>query len=352
MSTAGVPRRRRSRPGRRARYRSSRSWPRASRGTSRGSPACRWISASVCSTESCRCAASSARSLPGSTRSRRSSPRSRTSRSHHGTVMIATPTRVSDDRDQRDRTAVKSSWPRRTPTARRRPAPRRRGPASGAAGRADDPGRRAAPAGRGGVVGLPPDEGAADGRQAQRADHPAEHLTDSPTRRHDHQGDAERRDRRTPAGARPRGRAARRSRPRGLRDEDPQQRVGQHAGAGHQREQRERDPHPDHRTRRCSAMPGGDAADDAAVVRDASAAADRDAVGAGSSLTDGAGAGQRELPPPHGSARCSVDPGPEEAAVSTGWARGSLHRAGPGGSAAVSGGAVHRKAVGVGLRQA
>ena len=50
-------------PGRfNSQLRSSRSWRRARPATSRGSPARFWISASVCSTESCRCAATSARS--------------------------------------------------------------------------------------------------------------------------------------------------------------------------------------------------------------------------------------------------------------------------------------------------
>ena len=59
-----------------------------------GSSARRWISASVCSTESCRCAASSARSCERM-RSARSSASPRTSRSHHGA-------RISASRDEHD----------------------------------------------------------------------------------------------------------------------------------------------------------------------------------------------------------------------------------------------------------
>ena len=75
--------------------RSSRSWRRASAATSRGSPARFCISASVCSTESCRCAASSARSCVR-IRSARSSVSPRPSRSHHGARITV----IADDHDE------------------------------------------------------------------------------------------------------------------------------------------------------------------------------------------------------------------------------------------------------------
>ena len=77
--------------------RSSRSWRRARPATSRGSPARFWISASVCSTESCRWAATSARSC-SRMRAARSNDRLRPSRTNHGASS-----RPSDRRDDRDR---------------------------------------------------------------------------------------------------------------------------------------------------------------------------------------------------------------------------------------------------------
>ena len=114
-------------PGRRSsQLRSSRSWRRARPATSRGSPARFWISASVCSTESCRCAASSARSC-SRMRAERSSVRLCPSRTNHGTVsrpsiatMIATtpiasprlrctPTRCSSPADANDTSSTPST---------------------------------------------------------------------------------------------------------------------------------------------------------------------------------------------------------------------------------------------------
>ena len=71
--------------------RRSRSWARASPPTVAGSPAVRWISARVWSTESCRWAATSARSSER-TRASRSSLRSGDSRSSHGPTMSPSPT--------------------------------------------------------------------------------------------------------------------------------------------------------------------------------------------------------------------------------------------------------------------
>ena len=71
--------------------RNSRSWARASRVTSPWSPAARWMSARVWSTESCTVAAMLARSSLR-TRSRRSTARSRARRNHHGPKTTRKPT--------------------------------------------------------------------------------------------------------------------------------------------------------------------------------------------------------------------------------------------------------------------
>ena len=159
-------------PGPYSQVRSSRSCPRASRATSRGESDWRWISARVCSTESCRCAAISARSA-SRMRSRRSSPRSRTSRTHHGTVITATPTSVASTASSPNCTCPMSQvaeQEHRDPGGdEQRPGdhPQQRRPPARARARARPPAALR-------LVGLPPHHrGPGDGH-AQRADDPAQ----------------------------------------------------------------------------------------------------------------------------------------------------------------------------------
>ena len=107
----------------------------------------------------------SPRARPRRMRSRRSSPRSRTSRSHHGTVITATPTSVASTASSANWT-----WPScrgcraGTPRSRRR---RTRAPAitRHSAEPAGQPGAGAlGPAAALGLVGLPPHDGGAGDR--------------------------------------------------------------------------------------------------------------------------------------------------------------------------------------------
>ena len=112
--------------------------------TSRGESDWRWISARVCSTESCRCAAISARSA-SRMRSLRSSPRSRTSRTHHGTVITATPTSVASTASSPNCTCPMSRLPSRNTAI---PAATNSAPAITRSSAARQPVRAPAPAHR------------------------------------------------------------------------------------------------------------------------------------------------------------------------------------------------------------
>ena len=180
--------------------------------------------------------------------------------------MIATPTRVSTTAISADRTAVKSVWPRantRQPAddqdhAADQPPERTRR-------RTDETGCGPAPAGPAGVVRLPPDEGAADGRQAERSEHVADPVAETQRgagdqQRHTDGGDAVG----LPAlgGARPSTGGA------GVAggDEDPQQGVGDDPGAAHQGEQGEDHADPGHRHPQVHADAGGNTAQHTAVA--------------------------------------------------------------------------------------
>ena len=125
--------------------RSSRSWRRASCCTALGSSDCRWISARVCSTESCRCAAMSARASARTLSARAwfsAVPRAVQPRREHHAETGQGQGGHGHHLGQLVDLASAGRSRCRTP---RRPGPARRSPGPGPASR---PGRRTAPATR------------------------------------------------------------------------------------------------------------------------------------------------------------------------------------------------------------
>ena len=133
----------------------------------RPSSACFWISARVCSTESCRCAATSARSWER-TRAARSSDRSPVSRNSHGPTIRprpSTPERAGEQHvagDPRPGRSARRRAPGRPPAGRPRPrggrtTPRRRVPTTVRTRSTRPGGVHPALALR--LVGLPPEHG-------------------------------------------------------------------------------------------------------------------------------------------------------------------------------------------------